>query len=107
MSRGDRRLLGNESPRALFEKSIMSGANASPRRSASAIARSLKIGRSHQIKGSSNMRMKWFVAGLLLVVAAVPAFPQNKDMLRLQADMITLQQQVKQLQSSADENNAS
>ena len=53
------------------------------------------------------MRMKWFVAGLLLVVAAVPAFPQNKDMLRLQADMITLQQQVKQLQSSVDENNAS
>src|SRR5262245_45920076 len=52
------------------------------------------------------MRMKWFVAGLLLILAAVPAFPQNKDMLRLQADMITLQQQVKQLQSSVDENNA-
>ena len=52
------------------------------------------------------MRMKLLVAGLLLILAAVPASSQNKDMLRLQADMITLQQQVKQLQTSVDENNA-
>jgi tol-pal system protein YbgF len=52
------------------------------------------------------MQMKWFVAGLLLILAAVPASSQNRDMLRLQADMITLQQQVKQLQTSVDENNA-
>jgi tol-pal system protein YbgF len=53
------------------------------------------------------MQMKLFVAGLLLLLlAAGPAYPQNKDMLRLQADMITLQQQVKQLQSSVDENNS-
>jgi tol-pal system protein YbgF len=52
------------------------------------------------------MRMKLFVAGLLLLLAAGPAYPQNKDILRLEADMITLQQQVKQLQSSVDENNS-
>jgi tol-pal system protein YbgF len=51
------------------------------------------------------MRMKYLVAGLLLILAAGPAYPQNKDILRLQSDMITLQQQVKQLQSSVDENN--
>src|SRR5207237_3693927 len=52
------------------------------------------------------MRMKLLVAGLLLILAAVPASLQNRDMLRLQADMITLQQQVKQLQTSVDDNNA-
>jgi tol-pal system protein YbgF len=51
------------------------------------------------------MRMKFVMAGLLLVLAAGPAFPQNKDILRLQSDMITLQQQVKQLQTSVDDNN--
>src|SRR5712692_6787261 len=51
------------------------------------------------------MRMKLFVVALLLTIAAGPAYSQNKDMLRLQADMITLQQQVKQLQASVDENN--
>src|SRR2546430_2767822 len=34
-----------------------------------------------------------------------PAYSQNKDILRLEADMIMLQQQVKQLQASVDENN--
>jgi tol-pal system protein YbgF len=53
------------------------------------------------------MRMKLFVAALLLMmIAAGPAYPQNKDILRLEADMIMLQQQVKQLQTSVDENNA-
>ena len=51
------------------------------------------------------MRMKLFLAGLLLFLAVGPAYSQNKDMLRLQADMITLQQMVKQLQTSIDENN--
>jgi tol-pal system protein YbgF len=49
--------------------------------------------------------MKFFVAALLLVFAAGPAFSQNKQILQLQADMITLQQQVRQLQSSLDQNN--
>src|SRR3989442_3394869 len=51
------------------------------------------------------MRMKFFVAALLFILAAGPAYPQNKDILRLEADMIMLQQQVKQLQSTVDENN--
>src|SRR5437588_11034589 len=51
------------------------------------------------------MRKTLFVAGLLLILAAGPAYPQNKDILSLEADMIMLQQQVKQLQTSVDENN--
>src|SRR5262249_34401559 len=50
------------------------------------------------------MRMKLFVAALLLTIAAGPAYSQNKQILQLQADMITLQQQVRQLQSSVDGN---
>jgi tol-pal system protein YbgF len=49
--------------------------------------------------------MKLFVSALLLMIAAGPAYSQNKDILRLQSDMITLQQQVRQLQSSVDGNN--
>src|ERR1041385_7150409 len=50
------------------------------------------------------MRMKLFAAALLLFIAAGPAFSQNKQILQLQADLITLQQQVRQLQSSLDKN---
>src|SRR4051794_6536843 len=52
------------------------------------------------------MRMKLFVAALLLVLAAGPAYSQNKQILQLQADMITLQQQLRQLQTSVDQNNS-
>src|SRR5256885_10421931 len=51
------------------------------------------------------MQKNWLLAGLLLIFAVGPAYSQNKDILRVQADLITLQQQVKQLQSSIDENN--
>ena len=51
------------------------------------------------------MQKNWFFGGLLLVLAVGPAYTQNKDILRLQADLITLQQQIKQLQSSIDDNN--
>ncbi len=53
------------------------------------------------------MRMKLFPATLLLMIAAGSAYPQNKQILQLQADMITLQQQLRQLQSSVDANNGS
>src|ERR1043165_12077 len=53
------------------------------------------------------MRIKLFLAALLVVIAAGPAFSQNKQILQLQADMITLQQQMRQLQSSVDANNGS
>jgi tol-pal system protein YbgF len=52
------------------------------------------------------MRTKLFVAALLLTIAAGPAYSQNKQILQLQADMITLQQQVRQLQSSVDASNS-
>src|SRR2546430_14710575 len=51
------------------------------------------------------MQKNWLLARLLIIFAVSPAYSQNKDILRLQADLITLQQQVKQLQSSIDENN--
>ena len=52
------------------------------------------------------MRMKLFVGGLLLILAAGPAYSQNKDILRLQADMVDVQQRLKQVQASIDESNA-
>src|SRR3972149_6693039 len=35
-----------------------------------------------------------------------PAYAQNKDIVRLQVDMVNMQQQLKQLQNTVDENNA-
>lgn len=50
--------------------------------------------------------MRLFLAGLLVVLAAGPAYPQNKDILQLQKDMIDVQQWVKQLQGTVDRNDA-
>ncbi|MBI4474463.1 MAG: tetratricopeptide repeat protein, partial [Acidobacteria bacterium] len=49
---------------------------------------------------------KLVTAALLLALLAGPAYPQNKDILQLQRDMITLQQQMKQLQATLDSNDA-
>src|SRR5580692_2103575 len=53
------------------------------------------------------MRMKLFVAALLVFLTAGPAYPQNKDMLQLQRDMIDIQQRVNQVQKTIDQNDAS
>ncbi len=50
------------------------------------------------------MPMKVFAAGLLLLVIAGPAYPQRKEMLQLQADMIELKNRVNELQTSMDRN---
>src|SRR5262245_53542346 len=42
---------------------------------------------------------------MLVVILAGPAYPQNKDILRLQSDMINLSNQMKELQNSVDQNN--
>ena len=42
---------------------------------------------------------------MLIALSAGPAYPQNRDILQLQKDMIDLQQLVKQLQGSLDRNN--
>src|SRR5437879_867441 len=52
------------------------------------------------------MRTKCFLASLLMVLASGSAYPQNKDLLQLQRDMIELQQRVKQIQTSVDQNGA-
>ena len=53
-----------------------------------------------------NTRMKLSIAGLLIISAAGPAYPQNRDVLQLQKDMIDVQQLVKQLQTTVDRDNA-
>lgn len=52
------------------------------------------------------MRMKLFLPALLVLFAAGPAYPQNRDILQLQKDMIDVQQLVKVLQTTVDQNNA-
>jgi tol-pal system protein YbgF len=42
---------------------------------------------------------------LLIVLAAGPAYPQNREILQLQKDMIDVQQLIRQVQSTVDRNN--
>jgi tol-pal system protein YbgF len=50
--------------------------------------------------------MQLILAVLLIATIVGPAYPEDKEMLRLQADVIQLAQQVKQIQSSLDQNNS-
>jgi len=53
-----------------------------------------------------NTRIKFMMAILLIVIAAGPAYPENKDLLQLNADILLLKQQVKQIQTTLDQNDA-
>src|SRR5262249_13365527 len=53
------------------------------------------------------MRVNLCLSACVVLMAVVPAYPQNKDIQRLQLDVITLQQQAKQLQSTVDANESS
>ena len=53
-----------------------------------------------------NTGTKLIVACLLIVLAEGPAYPVDREILQLQADVIRLTQQLKELQSSVDQNNA-
>lgn len=44
--------------------------------------------------------------GLLIVLSVVPAYPQNRDILQLQKDMIEVQTRVRQLQTTVDQDDA-
>src|SRR5262245_35052425 len=46
------------------------------------------------------------IAAVLIILAASPALPQNRDILQLTRDMIELQTRVKQLQTTVDQDNA-
>ena len=48
---------------------------------------------------------KLLLAITMVLLMTGPAYPQNKDILTLQTDVIRLQQQIKQLQISVDEKN--
>ena len=50
------------------------------------------------------MRVNLCLSACFVLMAVVPLYPQNKDIQRLQLDVITLQQQAKQLQSTVDAN---
>jgi tol-pal system protein YbgF len=52
------------------------------------------------------MGTKVLIASLAIVLGGSTAYPQNRDILQLQKDMITLQQEVRQVQESLDQNNA-
>lgn len=52
-----------------------------------------------------NTLNKAFTAALLVLLMAGPAYPQKKEILQLQGDVIHLSQQITQLQSSVDEKN--
>ncbi|HYR88884.1 MAG TPA: tetratricopeptide repeat protein [Terriglobia bacterium] len=52
------------------------------------------------------MKSKLFMAGLFVVLMAGPAYPQKKEILQLQADMINLTKTMNQLQTTVDQNNA-
>ena len=51
-------------------------------------------------------RMTISIATLLTVLAGSPAYPQNRDILQLQKDMIDVTQRVNQLQTTVDRDNA-
>ena len=51
-------------------------------------------------------RMNISLAALLMVLAAASAYPQNRDILQLQRDMVEVQARVKQLQTTVDQDNA-
>lgn len=53
-----------------------------------------------------NISNRLVMAGMLILIVAGPAFPQNREILQLQADMIRLSQQMNQLQSTQDTKNA-
>ncbi len=53
-----------------------------------------------------NIRSNLVLACIVAVLAAPAAYPQKKEILQLQADMIRLSQQVTQLQSTMDTNNS-
>jgi tol-pal system protein YbgF len=50
--------------------------------------------------------MKFILAVFLILIAAGPAFPENRDMQLLQKDVIDLKQEVKLIQTMLDQNNA-
>src|SRR5262249_31794911 len=53
-----------------------------------------------------NTGIKLIVVGLLLFSTAKSVYAQNRDILQIDADVISLSQQVKLLQSSVNQNNA-
>jgi tol-pal system protein YbgF len=52
-----------------------------------------------------NTRIRFSIAVLLIILAAGPVYPQNRDILQLQKDMIDVMQRVNQLQTTVDRDN--
>lgn len=52
------------------------------------------------------MRTKLIMASLLILLAGGPAYPQKKEIMQLQVDMIDLKQRLNELQTSSDQKNA-
>jgi tol-pal system protein YbgF len=50
--------------------------------------------------------MKFLVAVALIVIAAGPAYPEDRTLMQLQVDIISLAKKVDQIQTAVDQNNA-
>jgi TolA-binding protein len=53
-----------------------------------------------------NIHMRLATTALLIFLTAGPAYPQNRDILQLQKDMIEVQTRMRQLQTTVDQDNA-
>jgi tol-pal system protein YbgF len=51
-------------------------------------------------------RMKLLVAVVLIAIAAGPAYPEDRTLMQLQVDIISLAKKVDQIQTAVDQNNA-
>src|SRR5262249_20241376 len=72
--------------------------------SAKIAAPSLK--RISRLVDNMKTRMKLLLAVVLIAVAAGPAYPEDKTLLQLQVDVISLAKKVDQVQAAVDQNNA-
>lgn len=61
---------------------------------------------AQKVRRTLNTRMKFVLAISLILMAAGPAFPENRDLQLLQKDVIDLKQEVKLIQTMLDQNNA-
>ena len=53
-----------------------------------------------------NIHLRIATTALLIFLTAGPAYPQNRDILQLQKDMIEVQTRMRQLQTTVDQDNA-
>src|SRR5215468_7175693 len=79
---------------------------ATKRKTASAGIAAPSSNRLNRLVNNMKTRMKLLVAVVLIAIAAGPAYPEDKTLLQLQVDVISLAKKVDQIQTAVDQNNA-